>query len=229
MPAVSYRDDHLIAALEHARGDDRTLLVGALGRPEGDAGPAVLRAFASAESNEAGHTRAVALRALGDRVGAKETGLYAAALSDRSVPVQSAAAGVLAGHGDIGAASDLLTWLTRKLRRKSRAQNWDPEELRSVIRFADRNQVLADLAKILLEHRDLLMSEERRWLTQVWPAALADAPSAADLSELDRDRLAAPLFEEHRSDPAAEDAVDALASEFVQKALARSERRANPI
>jgi uncharacterized protein (DUF2267 family) len=226
MPAVSYRDDLLIAALEDAHGDDRTVLVGALGRSEGDAGPPLLRALVSPESNEAGHIRAAALRALGDRVGAKETRLYAAALSDRSVLVQAAAAGVLAEHGDSRATPDLINWLTRKLRRKSRAHTWDPEEIRSAVRYADRNQVLADLASTLLEHRDLLMDEERRWLEQVWPAALADAPSAGDLRELDRGRLAIPLFEEHRDDPATEDAVSALADEFVQKALARSQRRA---
>lgn len=225
MPDSNYRDDRLVAALEHARGDDRTVIVGALGDSEGDAGPAMLRALASQECDEAGHTRAVALQALGRRVGAMETRLYAAALSDRSVPVQLAAADVLAEHGDNRATSDLLNWLARKLRRKSRAATWDPEEIRSVVRYASRNQVLADLARTLRQHRGHLMNEERGWLQQVWPAALADAPSATAVYELDRDRLAEPLFEEHRSGPATDDAVSALEAD-VQEALMRSERRA---
>jgi hypothetical protein len=229
MPDSNYRDDRLVAALEHAHGDDRSVIVGALGDSDGDGGPAALRAFASPESDEPGHTRAVALQALGRRMGAKETDLYAAALSDRSVLVQLAAADVLAEHGDDRAMSDMLDWLTRKLRRKSRAATWDPEEIRSAVRYADRNQVLADLARTLRQHRDLLMDEERGWLRQVWPAALADAPSATALGELDRDRLAEPLFDEHRRDPATDDAVSALEAEYVHEALARSERRAKRV
>ena len=224
---IRYRDELLITALESARGDDRTVLVGALGQSEGSAGPAALRALASPDSHEAGHTRAMALRALGDRVRSAETVRYAAALSDRSVAVQLAAAGVLAEHGDSRATSAVLGWLVRKLRRNGRADSWDPDEIRLAVRYADRNDVLADLARVLLEHRDRLVTEEHRWLQQVWPAALADAPSAAQLRKLDSDRMERPLFDEHRSDPNHDEAVNDLADEFVEKALTRAQRRTN--
>jgi len=224
MSADMYSDDVLMAALEHARGDDRTVLVGALGRARGDLGPEALRRFVRPEGGEAGHTRAAALQALGRRVGADETMLYASALTDRSVPVQLAAIQVLAQCGDRRAAREVFGWLQRKLRRKSRSRNWDPEEVPSVIRYADRNGLLAAVAELLVEHLGTLEDDERAWLGQVWPAVASGALSSnGELPAPDRGRLSQPLFEEHLVDVDHE--IETMWDGFVREALSRAQRR----
>jgi hypothetical protein len=151
--------------------------------------------------------------------------LYAAALTDRSVPVPLAAIEVLARYGDRRAVPEVFGWLRRKLRRKSRSANWDPDEVRSVIRFADQNGLLQEAADILVEHLGLLEAEEFTWLGEVWPAATSGAlPSTGEVPAPDWDRLAQPLFEDHRMDVSPE--LEAMWEDSVRKALSSAQRRA---
>lgn len=224
MPS-SYSDEVLLSALEYARGDDRTVLVGALGEAKGDRGPAALRRLAAPESGEGGYVRAVAIVGLARRTGVEGTPTYVRALRDRSVPVQLAAAGALAEYGNERATSETLAWLRRKLRRKARSASLDPTEVPSVLRFADRNGVLRDVADLLAENRDQLDPDEWRWLVDVWPAFATAPGMAGDIAPPDREKLDQPLYEDHRLEPdRAEEAR--LEDEYVRSALARAQKRA---
>ncbi len=141
------------------------------------------------------------------------------------MPVQLAAASALAEHGDERATSEMLAWLRTKLRRKTRLANWDPNEVRSVLRFADRNGLLRDVADILAENRDRLHPDERRWLLEVWPGVATESgPIEGDVAAPDRELLAQPLYEDHRQEPDPE--ADEMWSEFVREALTRTQKRA---
>ena len=167
----------------------------------------------------------MALHGLGRRVGALETLLYASALVDRSVPVQLAAMDVLARYGDRRAAAEVFGWLRRKLRRKSRPGNWDPNEVPCVIRFADRNGLLAKVAQILVDDLGRLEEEERVWLREVWPAVGRGAlPANEQVPAPDPARLCEPLLEEHRVD--VDPNAEALFEGFVRESLSRAQRRA---
>lgn len=224
MPAA-YSDDVLLSALDHAHGDERVLLVGALGDAHGDSGPKALRHLAARERGEGGYVRAAAIGALARRTGAGATPTYLHGLRDKSVAVQLAAADALAEHGDESATTELTAWLRRKLRRKARLANWDPNELRSVLRFADRNGALRTVAAILSENRDRLHPDEREWLLEVWPALATGSPAPEnDIAPLDRQVLGQPMIADHRNEPDPEE--EEMGDEYVRQALARAQRRA---
>jgi hypothetical protein len=224
MPS-DYSDDALLSALEDAHGDDRVLLVGALGDAHGDRGPEALRKLAAPESGEGGYLRAAAIGALARRMGAAAAPTYLRGLRDKSVPVQLAAAEALAECGDERATTEMLAWLRRKLRRKGRLANWDPDEVRSALRFADRNGALREVAAALDEHRDRLHPDEHRWLLEVWPAlATGSHAPGDDMAPPDRQLLGQPMIEDHRDEPDPED--DEMWDELVRQALARAQRGA---
>ncbi|HSV37114.1 MAG TPA: HEAT repeat domain-containing protein [Nocardioidaceae bacterium] len=196
---AKYSDDELIAALAVARGDARSILVVGLRRSLGDGGAGVARELAQPNSGEAGYVRAAAIRTLASRAGATATALFAERLSDRSMEVQLAAADALAEVGTDLASVAMLSWLERKLLRPTRAANWDPDELRSTLRYANRHgSVLNRLAQLIDAHESQLQDEEHAWLVEVWPdwrkAAHADSgaqpPNTAALAE--------PMIEDHR-------------------------------
>lgn len=225
----TYDEAALLFALEHARGWDREVLLRALGRSSGVDGVVALRRFAAADSGEKGTARAAAIQALGKRVGAEDTERYASALRDQSSYVQLAAIAVLAQVGDARAGSDVFDWFRRKVRRATRSRSWDPTELPSVLRYADRNDLLGEFAPILHQHLPLLESEERAWLRRVWPIVESydDNTRSGEIPAPDRVQLSQPLFEEHRfdADPAElEEIWNSLfreAFERVQRGAAR--------
>jgi hypothetical protein len=225
----NYRDEVLLSALEHARGDDRSVLVSALARSRGGEAAVRLRHMVDPDSGEQGFTREAALLALARRQGAAETPVYAGALRDRSVYVQSAASQALAEYGDPRATAEMLAWMRRKLRRKNRAATLDYEEVRAPIRFATRNGALREVARILVESWDRLDLEERHWLARAWPGLRVAASSdEGDIDQPDDNMLSEPIPEDHRVPETMQELEAELQMEdqFVQEALARAHRRA---
>lgn len=218
-----YDDDALIAALKHARGYDRELLVGGLGSSHGSDGAAVLRRLTQPDSGEDGHIRGVAIEALSRRTGSDDTPVYARALRDRSTVVQTYAALALADVGDERAAEDFLKWLVRKLRRKTRADTWDPEEVPSVVRYAARNHVLTQTARVLAQHVGMLQYEERRWLWETWPDVLGKGDTSDDIAPPKEEELREPVFAE--SAPTEDDGPEDYWGPMRRDALARAQRR----
>lgn len=226
---VDYSDEVLLSALEHARGDDRSVLVSALARSRGGEASARLRHMVDPDSGEQGVTREAALWALARREGAAETLVYARALRDRSVYVQSAASQALAEYGDAPATAEMLAWMRRKLRRKNRVASLDYEEVRAPLRFATRNGVLREVARILVESWDRLDQEERRWLAQAWPALRTAASSLeGDIDRPDDNMLSEPIPEDHRGEmtPEFDAELSQMEDQYVAEALARAQRRA---
>lgn len=221
------RDNTVIAALPYARGYDRELLVGALGSSAGTEGATELRRIAQPDSGEHGRIRATAIEALSRRTGAADTPVYARALRDRSTLVQTHASLALADVGDERAAGEFLAWLVRKLRRKTRVDTWDPDEVPSLVRYAARNpQILTQLAEVLDRHMRLLQPEEQRWLWRVWPSVFGhEAGGAEEVTPPQPQQLQTPVFSESAPQQEDEEEED-FWSPLRTEALARAQRRA---
>jgi hypothetical protein len=170
-------DDDLVRAYAHARGEDRFVLLQALGATDGDAGTALLMREAAAQGRGAADVRSVALEALGQRADGAATGVYVRALADTSVQVQISAALCLALHGDGSATAPFLSWMDSKLKRKRRLANWDPREVPAPLLHAVRNGAVDTWTTVLIRHLDALAAEEEAWLTRlgVTPNGVTDA------------------------------------------------------
>jgi len=226
LPAL-YRDDVIAAALPFVKGDDRTVLIGALGSSQGATGADLLHQVFGERGSGTGHDRAVALSGLRFRIGAEGTPLYAAALTDRSVPVQLSAILALAQFGDARATTPVIAWLTRKLRRNNRLATCDPWEVPAPITFAVRNECVQQVAVVLVSNLSRLDPTEREWLALVWPdlesRGVGSDPSPPDPVGLDK------WLYESATRPEDYAASQRFTDTYVQAALARAHRRARRV
>jgi hypothetical protein len=221
-----HRDEVIVAALPYARGEDRAVLVGALGSSRGSEGVPALYQLIQAQGPGSSQIRSSALQQLATRVGKEATPAFAEALRDRSAEVQTAALLVLVECGDDRAVPDVLAYLKRRLRRKNRLATWDPQEVPAPIAFALRHGVLDQVAQILTDNLARLDDEEWTRLMAAWPQVASGRLSGSHgLPPPDSATLDDWLYEyggrrEDRQDDAA-----AWAS-VVVKALARAQQRA---
>lgn len=164
-----HRDEVIVAALPYARGEDREVLVGALGSASGSEGVPALYQLVREQGPGSSHIRSSAVQQLATRVGKEATPVYAEALRDRSAEVQTAALLVLVECGDDRAVPHVLAYFKRRLRRKNRLATWDPREVPGTIAFALRHGVLDQVAQILTDNLARLDDEEWTRLMTAWP------------------------------------------------------------
>lgn len=220
-----FRDDVITAALVHARGDDRAVLAGALAWSTGSEAVPVLQRLLTEKGPGSAHVRAVALDALGERLGEAGTPLYTDALADSAYGVQVNAAIVLAECGDERGGTGLLAWFRRRLLKKNREVSYDPCEVPAVITYAVRHNLLGPVAAILKENPSRLSGDERERLAVTWPeVANQGVDSGIEPPRPDAARLHNWLYESMQRTPTHEQRTipDELEISFVRDAISRS-------
>jgi hypothetical protein len=216
----------IVAALPHARGDDRELLVGALRSSTGTDGVPALHQLVHEQGPGSSHLRSAALQALAARVGQEATPVYADALRDRSAEVQTAALLMLVECGDARAVPEVLAYLGRKLRRKNRLASWDPREVPGSIAYAVRHGANDEVARILGDNLSRLDDEEWTWLRTVWPEVASGRLHGEVTTPPSPRALEDWLYEHGGRWTDRDDAEDSEWETAVRKALARAQRRA---
>jgi hypothetical protein len=219
------RDEDILAVLPHARGDDREVLISMLAHAEGGSGVGALEDLLATTR---GYERSTALYALASRAGAGSTQWCVEALRSTSFNLQEKAASLLAEVGDGTATQDVLEWLTRKLRSKSRPNGfWSPYTVPAAINFATRHGVHAEVAQILAEHWTSLHKDEHDWLRRNWPGLFAPDGHPAPTAEVDSPvRRSRDIYERFGDDAGYFQPPNAQWWESFDSAYARASRRA---
>lgn len=129
------------------------------------------------------------------RHGASSADVFREALADRSFDVSLVAAAALAEVGTANDVSAFLEWAKRCFSRRSRLRNVDLHEIPVALKFATRNGVLDEMARILRRNRRNLSmggpsdNDETLMLARFAPLVLDESHAALTSNDIDLDDI----------------------------------------
>lgn len=192
-------DEDILAALDRAVEEERTLLVLALGESSGEQGPPFLRRLVRDPAPDEAGLSAVGLTPLAERCGSEVTPdlLERFTANRRRVDTQRWLLHLIARYADDRAGDAVLDWLERRLRGQQRGRYGDPNDLPLAITFLAQHPRCAPLLKVagqsLVGMWPKLVKDERRWLARHWsglaPTSDGARSEVAPPSEVEVERM----------------------------------------